>query len=110
LGSFDPPPSADGSTRPPSITTDEFTVTSPGSEFSRQEADHEYLRRAAASGDGAFFPFQDAEKLFDHLPDVEFSPKEQLPSLALWNKWFTFVVFFLLLVAEWVLRKRRGLV
>jgi hypothetical protein len=110
LGSFEPPAGTGGATPPASIMTDEFVIASLRAELVPLEADHEYLKLAAADGGGVFFRFQEADGLIDRLPPGRLLPTEPLPPIGLWNKWFTFIVFLSLLVVEWVLRKRRGLV
>jgi hypothetical protein len=37
-------------------------------------------------------------------------PYQTLPSLPLWNKWPLLLLFLVLLIGEWLLRKRGGMV
>lgn len=90
--------------------TDDFTVASLRAESTPIEADHGYLVAAAAAGKGAFFRYEDAAELFDRLPRGRLLPTEPLPPVALWNKWFALLLFVTLAVAEWLLRKRQGMI
>lgn len=106
------PPSDDGAgaNRTAAPPADDFVVLSAQMESSPIEADHAYLAAAATAGKGAFFTLADADELFNRLPRGRLSPTEPLPPVGLWNKWFTLLVLTLLLVAEWVLRKRRAMI
>jgi len=92
------------------VTSDEFIVAAARAESFPIEADFASLRAAAEAGNGAFFTLSDVGGLFDRLPRGKLSPTEPLPPIPLWNKWFTIMLLTSLLVAEWVLRKRRGMV
>jgi hypothetical protein len=92
------------------VASDEFVVAAARAESLPIEADFASLQAAAEAGGGAFYTLADVGGLFDRLPRGKLSPTEPLPPLPLWNKWFTVFLLLLLLVAEWVLRKRRGLV
>ena len=37
-------------------------------------------------------------------------PVENLPPIPLWNRWPVLLLFLVLLIAEWLLRKRGGMV
>jgi hypothetical protein len=92
------------------VTSDEFVVAAARAETFPIEADFASLRATADAGDGAFYTLADVDDLFDRLPRGKLSPTEPLPPVPLWNQWFTLLLLVVLLVAEWVLRKRRGLI
>ena len=54
-------------------------------------------------------PSPTAERLLDDLPEGRQVPIETLPPLPLWNKWPVLLVFLVLLIGEWILRKRGGM-
>ncbi len=43
------------------------------------------------------------------LPAGQQVPIESLPPAPLWNKWPVLTLFIVLLITEWILRKRRGM-
>jgi hypothetical protein len=92
------------------IAADEFLVVAARAEAFPIEADFNTLRAMAEKSGGAFFTPLDVEQLFDKLPRGKLSPTEPLPPIPLWNAWFTLLLLTALLVGEWVLRKRQGLV
>ena len=51
----------------------------------------------------------DAGRLLDELPPGRQVPIESLPPQVLWNQWWLLLTFLGLLVAEWILRKRKGM-
>ena len=59
---------------------------------------------------GRFYAFADAGRLPGDLPEGHQVPIENLPPLPLWNKWPVLLVFLVLLIGEWLLRKRGGMV
>ena len=94
------------------VTTvrDEFVVAAARAESFPIEADFTSLREAVAEQRGEFFAWNQVDGLFDKLPRGKLSPTEPLPPVPLWNQWYSLLLLLLLLVGEWVLRKRRGLV
>lgn len=92
---------------PPS---NDFVVASLRAETMPLEADHAYLVAASTAGKGTFFRYQDAASVVDRLPRGRLLPTEPLPPVSLWNKWFALLLFTLLAVSEWLLRKRQGMV
>lgn len=94
----------------PTAVRDEFTVAAARAESYPIEADFTTLNEAAVAGKGVFFHWTDLEQLLDKLPPGKLSPTEPLPPVLLWNRWYMLLLLLVLLVSEWVLRKRRGLV
>jgi hypothetical protein len=86
-----------------------FTVKPPAGEFERVRMDADALRQAAQQTKGHFYTFQNADRLLGDLPPGHQVPIETLPPTPLWNRWPLLLLFLTLLVAEWVLRKRRGM-
>jgi len=93
--------------RSPSV---DFEVAAPPGEFKRVEMDAAELRRAAQRTKGRFYTFFDADRLPHDLPAGREVPIESLPPKPLWNTWPVLLVFLVLLVTEWVLRKWGGMV
>jgi len=88
----------------------EFAAASPSDELAQTRMDSAELRRAAERTGGRFYTFETADRLLSDLPTGRRSVVETLPPRPLWNAWPVLATFFALLVAEWVLRKRGGMV
>ncbi len=87
----------------------DFTVSPPAGEFAEIRMDAAELRRAAEQTGGRFYTFETAEHVVGDLPPGHQVPIESLPPLPLWNAWPVLALFLGLLIAEWILRKRRGM-
>ena len=68
------------------------------------------MRSAAEISGGRFYTFDTADRLLGDLPPGRQVPIESLPPRPLWNRWPVLALFLGLLIAEWILRKRRGMV
>ncbi len=90
--------------------TVDFTVVPPPGEFAQVRMDAVAMSSAAEVSGGRFYTFDNAERLLDDLPPGRQVPIESLPPRPLWNRWPVLALFLLLLIAEWILRKRRGMV
>ncbi len=90
--------------------TVDFSVLSPPGEFERVRMDTAALRQAARQTEGRFYTFQTADRLLRQLPPGRQVPIESLPPKPLWNKWPLLLLFLVLIVTEWTLRKRGGMV
>ena len=88
----------------------DFTVAPPAGEFERVRTDAVALRRAAKVTRGRFYTFQTTRRLLGGLPPGRPVPIESLPPKPLWNEWPLLLLFLVLLVGEWVLRKLGGMV
>ncbi len=88
----------------------DFSVIPPPGEFARVQMDAGEMRQAAKTTGGRFYTFETADRLVGDLPPGRQVPIESLPPLPLWNRWSVLALFLALLVAEWVLRKLRGMV
>ena len=88
----------------------DFTVVAPPGEFEHVRTDTASLRRAAERTQGRFYTPLVAGRLLGDLPPGRQVPVESLPPVPLWNKWPLLLIFLILLVGEWVLRKSKGMV
>jgi von Willebrand factor type A domain len=100
-----PPPVLEGGL--PSTT---FGVDPPAGERERTQMNEAELVRAAKSSGGKFYVPSDADSLLNDLPKPQQVPLDTDPPIPLWNTWPVLVVFLILLVTEWVLRKRARMV
>ena len=101
-------PTMDG--KPPSL---KFSVVAPPGEQSRLEMDSVDLKLAAKISKGNFYTMNTAGKLANDLPIGRQVQIASLPPVSIWGLWFVALVFaiafLILIVAEWLLRKRLGM-
>ena len=90
--------------------TVDFSIAPPSGEFHRVRADTGALRRAAQQTSGRFYTPANAARLVRDLPGGNQVPIESLPPKPLWNSWPVLATCLFLLVLEWILRKRGGMV
>lgn len=88
----------------------DFTVAEPQGELARVQMETSELRQAAEITKGRFYTLADADRLPGDLPEGRQVPIENLPPVPLWNKWPLLLSFLVLLIGEWLLRKRGGMV
>jgi hypothetical protein len=88
----------------------DFVVSPPPGEFAHVRMDEAAMREAAKLTGGRYYDFQTAGKLLRDLPPGRQVPVETLPPKPLWNKWPLVLLFLTLLIGEWLLRKRGGMV
>jgi hypothetical protein len=86
-----------------------FAVDSLGAEMERLEADHELLERVAGATGGRLWHPDSLQTLAEELRTMAQSEEERV-QLAVWDSPLLFVLFVLLVSAEWLLRRRRGLI
>lgn len=87
----------------------DFLVAAPPGEFERVQMDASELKRASGDTKGRFYTIATASKLRGDLPEGRQVPIESLPPIALWNQWPLLFVLLSLLVGEWFIRKRKGM-
>jgi len=92
--------------KPPSRT---FAVIAPPSELARIQMDAAELREAAKVSSGKYYTFATAGKVLSDLPRGRQVRIESLPPQPIWNAPGLAGLFVALLAAEWLLRKRVGL-
>lgn len=88
----------------------DFIVRPPEIEKINVPIDAADMRQAAALTNGKYYDIQDASRLPDDLPGGRQVPVENLPPFPLWNRWPVLLLFLVLLIAEWLLRKRGGMI
>jgi hypothetical protein len=86
-----------------------FTVVTPPGELSRLAMDRAALVAAAETTHGKFYTMADADRLVNELPRGRRVPIENLPPLEIWNRWWLLLPFLALVIGEWILRKRKGM-
>ena len=86
-----------------------FTVASPTGEMARTAMDRAALAAAADATRGKFYSMADASRLADELPRGRRVPIATLPPIPLWNRWWLLATFLAAIIAEWILRKRKGM-
>lgn len=87
----------------------EFRIVAPPGEQARLEMDAAELKSAAKLSAGKFYTFTTAGTLLDDLPPGRQVRIESLPPRPLWNSPLLAGVFVLLLVVEWLARKKAGM-
>jgi len=87
----------------------QFSIVAPPGELARTQMDAVELREAAKISVGKFYRFQDAGKLLADLPRGRQVRIESLPPRPIWNAPLLAGIFVVLIAAEWLLRKRVGL-
>jgi hypothetical protein len=91
-------------------TATDFQILPPPGESNRQELDAAELRGAAAATRGQYYSFATASRLLEDLGPGKRVTVGHLPPVPLWNWWPVLALFLTLLLAEWLLRKRVGLI
>jgi hypothetical protein len=94
----DVPPSAD------------FRVEAPQRELQRRSIDRTDLQQTAKTTRGKYYSLSQAAQLPADLPPGQPVALETQDPLPLWNRWEFLVLFSLMLLGEWLLRKRWRLV
>ncbi len=97
-------------TLPPDVPAADFVIAPPETELTRVQMDAAAMQQAASMTNGKYYAFQDAARLPADLPGGRQVPVENLPSVPLWNRWPVLLLFLVLLITEWLLRKRAGMV
>jgi hypothetical protein len=87
----------------------DFLVVAPPGELERVQMDAEELKLAADETRGRFYRIGEVDGLLDDLPPGRQVPIETLPPEVLWNRWWLLLAFLGLIVTEWILRKRKGM-
>jgi hypothetical protein len=101
-----PPPALEGG-----MPKAGFRVDPPAGEFEHVPMNEPELTRAATASRGQFFtPAAGAADVLKSLPAPQMVPLETDPPIPLWNNPVILGIFLALLVAEWILRKRKQLV
>jgi hypothetical protein len=86
-----------------------FAVLAPPGELARPQMDRAALTAAAEATHGKFYTLTDADRLLAELPAGRRVPVENLPPITIWNRWWLLSAFLLCITAEWILRKRAGM-
>jgi hypothetical protein len=91
------------------VPTTQFAVLAPAGEMARTAMDRATLVAAAEATRGKFYKIEEANRLVDELPRGRRVPIESLAPLEIWNRWWVLATFLLVLVGEWILRRRLGM-
>ena len=86
-----------------------FTVVAATGEQARLAMDVAELKAAARVSQGRFYTLSDARRLSEELPPGRQVRIESLPPKPYWNRWPVAAAFVALITAEWLLRKRVGM-
>jgi hypothetical protein len=87
----------------------EFSVVAPPGELARTQMDAAEMRQAAKTSVGKFYTFATASSLLNDLPRGRQVRIESLPPKPIWNAPLLAGLFIALIAAEWLIRKRVGM-
>jgi hypothetical protein len=87
----------------------QFSVLAPPGEEARLQMDAADLRQAAKTSEGKFYTIETAGRLADDLPRGRQVRLASLPPTPIWNSPLLAALFVGLIAAEWIIRKRGGL-
>ncbi len=93
---------------PPSTHT--IRIVAPQGELRQLQMNAADLRLAARRTRGRYFSIHQPDNLLRYLPRGRQVPIESLPTIPIWNSPALAALFVGLLTAEWLLRKRAGMV
>ncbi|NOY30370.1 MAG: VWA domain-containing protein [Planctomycetes bacterium] len=96
-------------TLPDEAASTTFEIKPPPRELSRLAADHPALIEAAKISGGKFYTLETVSELLDDLPPPRRTTIEQLPPRPLWNTHAAMALLVSVLTAEWLLRRRHGM-
>ena len=85
-----------------------FSVVPPPGEHARLEMDAADLQAAAEGSQGKFYTIETVHQLLGDLPRGRQVRIEALPATPIWNSPWLAGLFVILLVTEWLLRKKLG--
>ncbi len=100
-----PPPVLD-----PPVMPVSFTIEPPASERAKPSMNREDLTIAARASEGRFFTAAGLETLADTLPPPAKVPLDTDPPIPIWNSWPILSLFLLILLSEWLLRRKLEMV
>jgi hypothetical protein len=92
------------------VSSADFRVVPPQTEMVRLQVNAAEMQQAAEVTKGGYYTYKDVSRLIDDLPAGRQVPVESLPPVPLWNRWPLLALFLTLLIGEWWLRKRKGMV
>jgi len=92
---------------PPST---DFRVETPLRELRKRSLDRGELMQTAKATRGRYYTLTNIEELPRDIPPGQPVPLETQDPLPLWNRWEILLLFALLLLSEWLLRKRCRLI
>ncbi|MFM7593120.1 MAG: VWA domain-containing protein [Isosphaeraceae bacterium] len=100
-----PPPVID-----PPVMPSAFVIEPPASERARPSMNRDELMQAARISGGKFFTADGLDTLIANLPPPAKVPLDTDPPIPLWNSWPILVLFLIILLAEWLLRRKLEMV
>ncbi|MEX0775550.1 MAG: PA14 domain-containing protein [Phycisphaeraceae bacterium] len=86
-----------------------IVVPSESEELTNLTVNRDLLRNIADRSGGEYFPEEDVARLADRLESMS-QAKVIESDLSLWDNWHWFIPIILLLTAEWLIRKRTGMI
>ncbi|MFI4873748.1 MAG: VWA domain-containing protein, partial [Blastopirellula sp. JB062] len=93
----------------PEQASTRFRIEATAGEMARLAADFAELRTAATAAGGKFYSFAEATQLLKDLPEGRQVRIETLSPIPVWNSWKLATLFVGLIIGEWLLRKRGGM-
>ncbi|MEK6247977.1 MAG: hypothetical protein N2C12_07345, partial [Planctomycetales bacterium] len=86
-----------------------FEVEPPQREAERKEMNLADMLKAADISRGRFYDVENLNGVFADLPQGKPVKIASLDPISLWSNWRMLLLFIALLVSEWLLRKRAGM-
>jgi hypothetical protein len=94
----------------PAVPPATFIIEPPASERAKPSMNREELAQAAKISGGRFFTAAGLETLAGTLPLPAKVPLDTDPAIPIWNSWPVLISFLLILLAEWLLRRKLEMV
>jgi hypothetical protein len=94
----------------PPVLPSTFVIEPPASERAKPSMNRDELMQAARISGGKFFTAAGLDTLIANLPPPAKVPLDTDPPIPLWNSWPILVLFLIILLAEWLLRRKLEMV